>query len=602
MEATKKRIIEDGSKYDHLFPRAAGDTTTIRKNAGLNDTLVFMKKIIPATLYQTARIAEVLKGRSVQDSCRNIWQFVYRHIDYKKDKEGFEQVRSPSRVWMDRAEGVDCDCYTTFISSILCNLHIPHKLRITKYSYDHFQHIYPVVPQKRGHIIIDCVTDFFNYEVPFSEKKDFNMELQYLNGLDATPYSSAEDQVFFGSDEFGELGLFGRRRRKRQAAAEEDPLKNPDAVPGTGKKKKKGFFRKLLNVTNKINPVTLALRNGVLAAMKLNIGKIGSRLRWSYLSPNAARAKGIDMGRYAQLVKTRQKLEDIFSNAGGNPVNMKKAILKGKGNKDHAVNGLLGLGALVQDEGIMQMSIHTPLPQLLGPEIYYDENVHGMDGFAGFGELGEPITLATVGAAAGVIAAIAASLKKIGDIFKGKKTEGSEDFSEENTNAAASEVAAVKNAAPAAVANSPAARAAAASFSTDDSAPASTSTDNNSPAPASPAAMARTAPPSDSNADNGSDDNSGGGDTAGKSPNGTKPPAKKNFWEDNKKWIVPAGIGVVVLGVGLKLMSHSSAPAPAAPARGRSLSGVPKKRKHPKRKPAKRNGHGGHHKAAVALL
>ncbi|NLR58826.1 hypothetical protein HGH93_11985 [Chitinophaga polysaccharea] len=602
MGATTKRMIQDGMQYERMFPAATGVIKTIRENASVGDTLTFIQKIVPATLQQTKNIAASLKGRTVQDTCRNIWQFVYTHIAYRKDRDGYEQVRSPRRSWRDRKQGVDCDCYTTFISSILTNLHIPHKLRITKYYKPHFQHIYPVVMYSGREIIMDCVTDRFNYEVPYSEKKDVTMDLQYLDGLDAIPYSSAEDQVFAGSDEFGELGLFGRRRRKRQAAAEEDPLKNPDAVPGTGKKKKKGFFRKLLNVTNKINPLTLALRNGVLAAMKLNIGKIGSRLRWSYLSPNAARAKGIDMGRYAQLVKTRQKLEDIFSNAGGNPVNMKKAILKGKGNKDHAVNGLLGLGALVQDEGIMQMSIHTPLPQLLGPEIYYDENVRGMDGFAGFGELGEPITLATVGAAAGVIAAIAASLKKIGDIFKGKKTEGSEDFSEENTNAAASEVAAVKNAAPAAVANSPAARAAAASFSTDDSAPASTSTDNNSPAPVSPAAMARTAPQaSDSNADNGSDDNSGGGDTGGKSPNATKP-AKKNFWEDNKKWIVPAGIGVVVLGVGLKLMSHSPAPAPVAPARGRSLSGVPKKRKHPKRKPAKRTGHGDRRKSAVALL
>jgi len=575
MEAAKKRVIERGTHYERLFPAATGVIKTIRENAGVGDTLSFIRKIVPATLDQTKEIAAALKGRTVYDSCRNIWQFVYTHIAYKKDRDGYEQVRSPRRSWRDRAQGVDCDCYTTFISSILSNLRIPHVLRVTKYYKPHFQHIYPVVQYHSRSIILDCVTDYFNYEVPFSEKKDVKMNLEYLDGLDATAYSSAEDQVFAGSDEFGELGLFGRRRKKRQAAAEVDPMANPDAVPGTGKKKKKGFFRKLLNVTNKLNPLTLALRNGLLAAMKLNIAKLGSRLRWSYLSPNAAKAKGIDMTRYAQLVRTRQKLEDIFSNAGGNPANMRKAIIKGKGNRDHAVNGLLGLGAVQMDDGVMSMNIHTPLPQLLG-EIYYDENVRGMEGFEGFGELGEPITLATVGAAAGVIAAIASSLRKIGDIFKGKKTEGSEDFSEEAAATAANEVTAVKNAVPAATANNPVANAAAATFSAEDNTPA--------------AAIAHTSSTAVATNDTGTDT----GDS-------NTPAGKKNFWESNRKWIIPAGIGVAVIGIAVKMAGHNGSSAPPPPTRSRSLAGI-SKRRYTKRKHPKKGSHHHHRKAPVALV
>ena len=89
----------------------------------------------------------------------------------KKDAEGYEQIRSPARAWHDRFSGVDCDCYSVFISSILSNLGIAHTLRITKYQRDYFQHIYPIVPFQNGYITIDCVTDRFNYEVPFSEKK-----------------------------------------------------------------------------------------------------------------------------------------------------------------------------------------------------------------------------------------------------------------------------------------------------------------------------------------------------------------------------------------------------------------------------------------------
>lgn len=571
MQAATNRQVHDGSQYAHLFPVASGVIKTIKQDATVGDTLSFIQKIVPKTLHQTREISSVLKGLNTYDTCRNIWHFVYRHIRYRKDKDGYEQVRSPRRSWLDRSKGVDCDCYTTFISSILCNLQIPHVLRITKYSKPHFQHIYPIVPYGNRYITVDCVTEKFDYEVPYSEKKDVHMDLQYLDGLGSLiPYSSREDRLIDGvegSDEFGELGLFGKKKKK--PVEDNDPMKDPNAVPGTGKKKKKGFFKKLLNVANKVNPVTLALRNGVLVAMKLNIGKIGSRLRWSYLSPNAAKTKGIDMARYQQLVKTRQKLEDIFSNAGGNPANMKKAILKGKGNKDHAVNGLLGLGAIIQDDGIMNMNIYTPLPQLLGPEIYYDENIRGMEGFEGFGELGEPATIASVAAASSVIAAIAASLKKIGDIFKGKKTEGSEDFSEEAAAAADTDVAAVKVAAPAAATTNPATAAAASAFTTSEDSESTSST-----------SVARTVT---NNGDNVDPIESSA--------------TNQSFWDKNKKWIIPAGIGVAVIGTYVITRKHS----PPHNSHTRSLNGPPKpknyqrKSKQGKKKTSAR-------KAPIALL
>jgi hypothetical protein len=589
MEAVKKRNIRSGKQYDHLFPAATGIIQTIKTNATVGDTLTFIKKVVPATVHQTKWIAHKVQGRSIYETCRNIWHFVYQHIRYKKDKDGYEQIRSPARTWTDREEGVDCDCYTTFICSILTNLAIPHKMRITKYAADHFQHIYPIVPYSGGYITLDCVPDYFDYEVPYSEKKDVPMDLQFLNGLDAPmPYSSVDDKIIDGldgdDDIMGELGLFGKRKKKKQAEVEADPLKSPDAVPGTGKKKKKGFFKKVLNVANKLNPLTLALRNGVLVAMKLNIGKIGSRLRWSYLSPNQAKAKGIDMTRYVQLVRTRQKLEDIFSNAGGNPGNMKKAILKGKGNKDHAVNGLLGLGAIMMDEGVMQMNIHTPLAQLLGPEIYYDENVRDMEGFQGFGELGEPVTLATLAAASSVIAAIAASLKKIGNIFKGKQTEGSADFSEEAAAAADKDVSAVKEAAPAAAATNPATSAAAATFTTDDSGVATASNNSDGSTSLSPSVMSRMVPTGpDVNTDAG--DNTDSTDIiAAKSPDGGSTGGKtadakiSSFLEKNKKWLIPLGI-VAAIGIGIKVTKHPNTP-PSSRDRSRSLNGLPKQKKY----------------------
>ena len=194
MEAKKKRNIKSGNEYDHLFPRSENDNKTIRRNANVYHTVDFIPKVVKETLEQTKSISKILKGTTTYETCSNIWHFVYGHINYKKDNDGYEQIRSPARTWHDRIQGVDCDCYSVFISSILMNLGIPHILRITKYHRDYFQHIYPIVPYNGKYITIDCVTDNFNYEVPFSEKKDYPMDLQYLNGFDGD-----------GMDELGKI-------------------------------------------------------------------------------------------------------------------------------------------------------------------------------------------------------------------------------------------------------------------------------------------------------------------------------------------------------------------------------------------------------------
>ena len=196
MEAFRRRRIRPGKEYDKLFPLSTKQDTVVKGEgkAKLHHTINLIKSLVKETKNDTRVIAPIFKGKDLEETCRKIWTFVYQHIQYKKDEAGIEQVRRPSRTWADRYEGVDCDCYTVFISSILTNLKIPHKVRITKYGgKSHFQHIYPVVP-KNGNIhqelnkvsndyfTIDCVADFPNYEVPFSEFRDFTMGDNLLSG------------------------------------------------------------------------------------------------------------------------------------------------------------------------------------------------------------------------------------------------------------------------------------------------------------------------------------------------------------------------------------------------------------------------------------
>lgn len=569
MEARTRRHIRSGTEFNNLFPKANVGNRTIRRLATVSDTVAFIPKVVRDTLSQTSGLARRLKGKSLYDTCKNIWHFVYQHIRYQKDQQGYEQVRSPARVWHDRETGVDCDCYSVFISSILTNLEIPHILRITKYAQNYFQHIYPVVPHGSRLITMDCVTDQFDYEVPYSEKKDFPMDLQYLDGLEGNT-----------------LGLFGKKKKKKAGpVATLKTALTPGVVtpvPKAPKPKKKGFFKKVLNVVNKVNPVTVLLRNGVLAAMKLNIKNVAKRLRWSYLPPDKIGQHGIDPAKYQKLVTTRQKLEKIFYGAGGNPKNFKKAILSGKGNKDKAVSGL---GMLPMQEWSPSMNEYTPLGELLGDDIYYSENVEGMEGFGGFGELGEPISLASIGAAMGVIAGIVSALKQIGSIFK-KGTPGDADFDEAQTEASENNVNA-----------SAAAQAAAQATAAANAAPAPASAASLPTLPAQDEAYEQVVPNSsttlttESNLEQEEYSNNLSPTATNSPPSG----GKQGFWDKNKKWLKPVSIGaggLILIAVGYKLMKGNKTPAKTS-SRSGSLSGLPRKRK--KKTKARR-------KKAVALF
>lgn len=561
MEAATKRQIKPGREYDYLFPQAMNKDKTVLENATLEDTIDFIHKVVRKTLSHTKGIAAKLEGKTVYETCRNIWYFVYENVAYKKDDDGMEQIRSPRRTWRDRKTGVDCDCYSTFISSILTNLGIPHKLRITKYQRDNFQHIYPVVPDGGRMIIIDCVTDKFDYEVPYSAKKDITMDLQYLDGLQGAGLGErGNDLVFEGSG--GGMGELG-----------------------------KGFFKKLVSKINKLNPVTVVLRNGFLAAMKLNMFKVASRLKYAYLSPEAATKRGILKDKYDKLVKVRQKLESIFETAGGNPKNLKKAILNGKGNKNKEV--VAGLGFLGPDDAVMYMNLNTPLAQLLGPEIYYDENVRGMEGFQGLGNFGGTGSLGELGvapfiaAAAAAVGAIAKMLKGVGNIFGGGE-KGSEDFSESETAAADKEVAQT----PAAANATAAALTPAAVTAATESSPAPVTESSTETASTSQSSAAEAAPASSTAIQQATS-----AAIATASEAATAPATQEGFWQKNKKWLLPTVIGVggiAVIAIGMKMMK------PAGHSGG-NLSGTPIRKNHHRGKPHhKRKQH--KRKTAVALL
>lgn len=555
MQASKQRNIVGGYAFEALFPKPLFLDPVIKRGATVNDTVRFIPKVVRETLFHTERIAQLLKGKNTYETCRNIWLFVYKHIAYKKDEEGKEQIRSPARTWHDRKQGVDCDCYTVFISSILSNLKIKHKLRITKYRHDHFQHIYPIVPSSDGkYITVDCVVDQFNYEEPYSEKQDTNMDLEYLNGIPST--NNVDVQDLMGWEELnGDLGKLKILQKKNVAPSSANKpllkkLVNKIAPPpGTQDTSKKGKLKtavhKGLHVTNRVNPATVLLREGILVSMKTNLFKVAEQLKYSYMSDEQAKAKEVDMVKFQKLKAVRAKLEKIFYDAGGKPENLKKAILTGKGNANKEVSGL---GYVVEDMSGLDDS--SSVQDLLGTEMVQDENLNG---------LGVVATTASVTAATGVIGAIAGLLKSIGSIFP-KKTAAKKTDSKENASTA-SDAGAENN---------------------------SGGSESNTPT------ASRSGGSSESG---GGTENSGGSTESSGGAEGESGPAENNlpaktaakgaapatdkagFWDANKKWIKPTAIGLTGVGLiylGVKMMKSKPEKSPPKQA----LSGFkPRKKK-----------------------
>lgn len=162
-----------------------------------------------------------------------------------------------------------------------------------------------------------------------------------------------------------------------------------------------------------LNPATILLRNGFLLAMKADMMKVAQRLRFGYLNESQARKLGLDMGKYQKIRKAVQKAEKIYRLAGGRGRNLRKAILKGKGNTDRKVP-LSGFSLGSIDEG---------------PDIYNDPfekfvveaDIDTIDAFLNnelqVNGLGAVASGPAIAAASGAVASVAAVLSKIGNIF-----------------------------------------------------------------------------------------------------------------------------------------------------------------------------------------
>jgi hypothetical protein len=98
----------------------------------------------------------------------------------------------------------------------------------------------------------------------------------------------------------------------------------------------------------KFNPLSIAARGGFLLAMKLNLGKMASKLKWAYGTQQQATAKNVSAGTWQKSKDALVKVERLFADKlQGSRDALKNAILKGRagnlsGYVEEQMSGYLG--------------------------------------------------------------------------------------------------------------------------------------------------------------------------------------------------------------------------------------------------------------------
>jgi len=190
------------NNYKNITPIGyKGFRKTLLENANLDDTLINMQRIAYRDTFQVSELSAALKGETVEQTSRNIWNWLRANTKYKLDEKGLEELRTPARSIIDGKAGltnskfgIDCDDYTILTSAILLNLGIEHEYRVAAYEEKgQFQHIYPVAIDQQGNeYVIDAVPEIpnFNYEAhPIKDIKIIKINAHSLSGylpLDAT--------------------------------------------------------------------------------------------------------------------------------------------------------------------------------------------------------------------------------------------------------------------------------------------------------------------------------------------------------------------------------------------------------------------------------
>lgn len=162
-------------------PKFEGIDAVYKSKADNKDIRDLLVKLVPKATAQMKDFSKQFKGRTEEETCRNIFNYIKSNIRYVAD--GSEQIiKLPSALLRKRVG--DCKSFSLFTASVLENLKIPYKFVYTSYNSNPIpQHVYVVT---NNGCIIDVVYGIFNQEKKPTYKYIQDMNVRYMAGIGCT--------------------------------------------------------------------------------------------------------------------------------------------------------------------------------------------------------------------------------------------------------------------------------------------------------------------------------------------------------------------------------------------------------------------------------
>lgn len=175
---------------DKVIPAARNKKVLLKKRYSTGDIVQEVLACYEQSKDQVKDLAPYLRGSTVKDTCRNIWNFLKYNVGYSVDPRDVQWVKEPAKVWHDKV--CDCKSYAIFIASLLAALGINGCFRFVSFNSEPYPtHVYIVVRYQGKDIVMDDVMPAFDDEKPYRSKKDYSMKGLYrVSGLptvSATP-------------------------------------------------------------------------------------------------------------------------------------------------------------------------------------------------------------------------------------------------------------------------------------------------------------------------------------------------------------------------------------------------------------------------------
>lgn len=186
--------------WDKVNNSTARFGLTVKKDATVNDTI----KLIVDTINNCSNTPEaqnftaelMIRSKNLDDFLHKLFEFLCKHVKYKLDPEGREQIITFKRMLQDINNGsaqFDCKKFTVFISTVLKCAGIPSFLKVISYDGKNYEHIYVIVPQAsiddfintKSYLTLDPVASCkYDNEIPHVKARvidlnnnDMNLEL-----------------------------------------------------------------------------------------------------------------------------------------------------------------------------------------------------------------------------------------------------------------------------------------------------------------------------------------------------------------------------------------------------------------------------------------